>query len=129
MKQYDCECQTVTWLDCVTEIEGGVKLSHARTCTRNCNAMQSLGTRFSTWLYYVTLIRMFDGRSKVENGRTKLIVLGQIVHTLFKSNFIHCYDQSAVNLHVPKINFSTMYYLQLCCCHVSICPTVRQPNS
>ena len=30
------------------------------------------------------------GRSKVENGRTKLIVLGQIVHTLFISNFILC---------------------------------------
>ena len=39
---------------------------------------------------YVTLIRIFDGRSKVENGRTKLIVIGQIVHTLFISNFIHC---------------------------------------
>ena len=48
----------------------------------------------------------FVARSKVENGRTKLIVLGQIVLTLFKSHFIHCYDQSAVNLHVPKINFS-----------------------
>ena len=33
------------------------------------------------------------GRSKVENGRTKLIVLGQIVHTLFISNFILCAQQ------------------------------------
>ena len=30
----------------------------------------------------------FYGRSKVENGRTKLIVLGQIVHALFISNYI-----------------------------------------
>ena len=26
----------------------------------------------------------------MENGRTRLIVLGQIVHTLFISNIIHC---------------------------------------
>ena len=32
----------------------------------------------------------FNGRSKVENDRTKLIVLGQIVHALFISNFILC---------------------------------------
>ena len=30
------------------------------------------------------------GRSKVENGRTNLIVLGQIVRTLFIPNFILC---------------------------------------
>ena len=37
-------------------------------------------------------VRTFDDRSKVENGRTKLsmIMLGQIVHTLFISNFILC---------------------------------------
>ena len=26
LKQYDRECQTVTWLDCETSIDGGVKL-------------------------------------------------------------------------------------------------------
>ena len=34
------------------------------------------------------------GRSKPENGRKKLIVLGQIVHALFISNFILCYENS-----------------------------------
>ena len=38
------------------------------------------------------LLNNFYGRSKAENGRTKLIVLGQIVHTIFKCNFIHCLD-------------------------------------
>ena len=33
-------------------------------------------------------IKFVYARSKVENGRTKLVVLGQIVHTLFISNFI-----------------------------------------
>ena len=40
------------------------------------------------------LLNNFYGRSKAENGRTKLIVLGQIVHTVFKCNFIHCREIS-----------------------------------
>ena len=36
------------------------------------------------------LVNNFYGRSKAENGRTKLFVLGQIVHTVFKCYFIHC---------------------------------------
>ena len=37
LKQYDSECQTVTWLDCETSIEGGVKLVtklKCRVCTK-----------------------------------------------------------------------------------------------
>ena len=37
LKQYDRECQTVTWLDCETSIDGGVKLMtklKCRVCTK-----------------------------------------------------------------------------------------------
>ena len=37
LREYDRECQTVTWLDCETTIEGGVKLVtklKCRVCTK-----------------------------------------------------------------------------------------------
>ena len=37
------------------------------------------------------IIILYYGRSTAENGRTKLIVLRQIVHTFFMSNFMHWY--------------------------------------
>ena len=32
VRQHDCDCQTVTWLDCKTGIEGGVKLVTKLKC-------------------------------------------------------------------------------------------------
>ena len=51
VRQYDRECQTVTWLDCVTEIEGGVRFVtklKCRVCTKfkdriKCGKRSSLG--------------------------------------------------------------------------------------
>ena len=56
-------------------IETDLQLSHVATLMHaisSCSAM------------------VYHGRSKVENGRTKLIVLRQIVPTLFTPNFMHC---------------------------------------
>ena len=49
---------------------------------------------------------MFYGRSKVENGRTKSIVFGQIVHTLFISDFILC-SSACASHHLP-LEYSLM---------------------
>ena len=133
VKHYDRECQTVTWLDCETGFEGGVKLVtklKCRVCTkyrdriigwknfrdkwisgvdsvRTTNVLDH--TKSDQHVYAMNLLRkeqaqaqgasvvpiaqslsslsederrrlrIFDGRSKVENARTKLIVLGQVV--------------------------------------------------
>ena len=56
----------------------------------SCIALQSRGTHSCACAWSLAEIRFFYGRSKVENDRTKLIVLGQVVHALFISNFILC---------------------------------------
>ena len=81
VRKHNRECQTVMWLDC----EMGIKGAACETC-------HEAG---------VSSVRIFDGKSnKVENGRTKLFVLSQIVHTIFISHFIHC--QAATSIHQPN---------------------------